>query len=189
MQQTNEKLITPAEYARLRGLNRSTIGRQIAEGKIPTADGKIDPVAADRARDRNIDQGRREQAARQKARRAKKPIPLAVQPIRRALTAADKGAVVDTLQQILAPEEILRFARVALRAGCSSQQAYVLATWFSVQPTMNLDGVEVEDLCNGFEDPTDDAWREVLGKDFDFDSADAKYDEISGPETAPEPAA
>ncbi len=186
----DEKLITPAEYARLRGLNRSTIGRQIAEGKIPTAaDGKIDPVAADRARDRNLDQGRREQAARQKARRAKKPIPLAVQPIRRALTAADKGAVVDTLRQITAPAEVLQFARVGRRAGCSPQQAYVLATWFSVQPSLNIDGLEVEDLCNGFEDPTEAQWREVLGKDFDFGAADAKYDEITGPETAPEPAA
>ncbi len=185
----DEKLITPAEYARLRGLNRSTIGRQIAEGKIPTAaDGKIDPVAADRARDRNLDQGRREQAARQKARRAKKPIPLAVQPIRRALTAADKGAVVDTLRQITAPAEVLQFARVALRAGCSPLQAYIVATWFSVQPTLNLD-VEVEDLCNGFEDPTEAQWRELLGEDFNFDTADAEFDRSTGPETAPEPAA
>ena len=66
MQRKNGKLITPAEYARLRGLNRSTISRQVAEGKIPTVDGLIDPAAADQGRERNLHQGRRAQQAERK---------------------------------------------------------------------------------------------------------------------------
>ena len=49
-----QKLITIAKYANLRGLNRSPISRQVAAGKIPTIDGRIDPAAADRARERNL---------------------------------------------------------------------------------------------------------------------------------------
>jgi hypothetical protein len=42
--------ITPAQYARQRGVAKSTVSRQIASGLIPTeADGLIDPVRADRA--------------------------------------------------------------------------------------------------------------------------------------------
>lgn len=53
-------LITPAEYARLRGLNRATISRQIKAGKIPThSDGLIDPREADSAREKNLDPGKR----------------------------------------------------------------------------------------------------------------------------------
>ena len=48
-------LLTAAEYARLRGLNRSTISRQIRSGQIPTHEGLIDPTEADRARERNLD--------------------------------------------------------------------------------------------------------------------------------------
>jgi phage terminase Nu1 subunit (DNA packaging protein) len=52
----NKKLITAAAYAKLRGLNRSTVSRQIRSGAIPTSGGGlIDPVAADAARERNLD--------------------------------------------------------------------------------------------------------------------------------------
>jgi hypothetical protein len=69
MQQTNGKLITAAAYARLRGLNRSTISRQIASGVIPTIDGLLDPRAADLAREKNLNGIRKEQAARRKTER------------------------------------------------------------------------------------------------------------------------
>jgi hypothetical protein len=57
-------LIKPAEYARVRGLNRSTVCRQIASGKIPTHGGLVDVAEADRARRNNLDQvrGRRKVA-------------------------------------------------------------------------------------------------------------------------------
>src|SRR5262245_22627778 len=69
MQRTNGRLITPSEYARLRGLNRSTISRQIASGAIPTVGGLLDPRAADLAREKNLNGIRRNQAARRKAER------------------------------------------------------------------------------------------------------------------------
>lgn len=63
MQQATKELITPAAYARLRGLNRSTVSRQIRDGVIPTTGGMIGPEAADRARDSNLNQKRRKAEA------------------------------------------------------------------------------------------------------------------------------
>lgn len=47
-------LITPAAYATARGLNRSTISRQIKRGVIPVHDGKVNPMEADTARRNNL---------------------------------------------------------------------------------------------------------------------------------------
>lgn len=47
-------LITPAEYARRRGLNKSTVYRQIADKKIPTVGDLVDVAAADVARKKNV---------------------------------------------------------------------------------------------------------------------------------------
>jgi len=60
MQRSNKRndRITPAAYARLRGLNRSTISRQIQSGVIKTIGGMIDVDQADRDRRNNLD-GRR----------------------------------------------------------------------------------------------------------------------------------
>ncbi len=58
-------LITPAAYARLCGLNRSTISRQIRDGKIPDHDGLIDVAEADVARERNLDVRNRRNAPSQ----------------------------------------------------------------------------------------------------------------------------
>jgi phage terminase Nu1 subunit (DNA packaging protein) len=46
------KYVTQAEFARICGVNRSTVHRWIASGRIESdAHGRIDPVAADRMRD------------------------------------------------------------------------------------------------------------------------------------------
>ncbi|MBM3744853.1 MAG: hypothetical protein FJW34_03530 [Acidobacteria bacterium] len=48
--------MTPAGYARARGLNRSTVSRQIRAGVITLdPDGRLDPAAADGARAANLD--------------------------------------------------------------------------------------------------------------------------------------
>jgi len=52
-------LITPAEYAPSRGLAKSTISRQVRQGKIPMHGGLIDPAEADEARKNNLDMSRR----------------------------------------------------------------------------------------------------------------------------------
>jgi hypothetical protein len=62
MQQENDSttgLVTPAEYARLRGLNRSTISRQIKTGTIPMHSGLIDPEEADRTRNSNLNMNKK----------------------------------------------------------------------------------------------------------------------------------
>jgi hypothetical protein len=51
----SDLLVTPNKYAKLRGLNRSTISRQIRAGKIRTHDGLLDPKEADRDRRQNLD--------------------------------------------------------------------------------------------------------------------------------------
>src|ERR1039458_6156297 len=63
------KVVSPAAYARSRGLNRSTISRQIREGKIPTIQGMIDPDVADLARQTNLDAAKCGDEALRKAQR------------------------------------------------------------------------------------------------------------------------
>jgi hypothetical protein len=61
-------LMRPSAYAKSRSLNPSTVSRQIRDGKIPTRDGMIDAVEADRARQRNLQPIRAAEAARRKAK-------------------------------------------------------------------------------------------------------------------------
>ncbi len=61
MQRRNKRhgLVSQAEYARITGVNRSTICREIKTGKIPVRpDGLIDVRRADRARRLNLDVSR-----------------------------------------------------------------------------------------------------------------------------------
>ena len=56
--QHEHELVTQAEYARLRGLNRSTVNRQVHRGLIPLHAGKVNRVEADKARRENLYLGR-----------------------------------------------------------------------------------------------------------------------------------
>ncbi len=47
------KLITRAEYARLRGVSRVAVGKAVKTGRIDLVDGLIDPIAADAQWERN----------------------------------------------------------------------------------------------------------------------------------------
>lgn len=69
MQSKTRQLITPAAYAKLRGLNRSTVSRQIHAQQIPTVKGLVDPEFADLARERNLDPAKRSDEAVRKAQR------------------------------------------------------------------------------------------------------------------------
>jgi hypothetical protein len=57
------KLIRPSEYAKSRGLARSTVSRQIRAKQIPTHGGLVDPAEADEARRLNLDPSKRRKAA------------------------------------------------------------------------------------------------------------------------------
>ena len=169
-----QKLISAAAYARLRNLNKSTISRQIADGTIPLTNGKIDPVAADRARERNLNGIRREQVARVREKRAEqKPGPVAVPSA--AERDAVHQAVVEALRQATAPDVQLSFARAARRVGCGTVQAFALALLLGCEVTGAVQELGVEDLLD-FEEPTPDQWRAVLGEEFDFEAGDAQFD-------------
>jgi hypothetical protein len=84
--------------------------------------------------------------------------------------------VVDILRRVVAPAEVLRFAAVALRAGCSANQAFVLSLWFTSAVLAELEAAEL----NGFVDPTDQQWRRILGPGFDFETADTDFERLTG---------
>jgi len=74
---TAQQFVTPAAYAKSRGLARSTVSRQIAAGKIPTHGKLLDPVEADTGRDENLHapRGGAVKAARNKPSGTQKPAP------------------------------------------------------------------------------------------------------------------
>lgn len=185
------KLVTVSEYARLRGLNRSTINRQVRSGQIPTVTGKIDPLLADRAREQNLDQTRREQAARRKAdaQKDKRAARVAVHRAPVVDDSNDSAAAVvrdladdavyrerlATLRRIVGCDQQTTFARVAVKMGCSREQAFALGSWFGCQPCLVTD-IHDADLENVrlFPSPSDEEWRDALG-DFDIDAADMLF--------------
>lgn len=52
------ELLSQRQYARLRGVTQQAVSKAVKAGRIPTVDGKIDPVAADRAWVANTDQSK-----------------------------------------------------------------------------------------------------------------------------------
>jgi hypothetical protein len=180
MQQKVRKLVSPAAYARSRGLNRSTISRQIRDGKIPTLEGMLDPEIADLAREKNLDQGKRSDEAVRKAQRddatKRAAVPsVPVPTVQHSGAPVAHAAVVDALRRVTAPLEILAFAKVALAAGASPTIAFVLGVWYATAPVMALAELDDNDIRD-FGEPTEAEWRELLGGDFDFDDAGEVYD-------------
>lgn len=118
-----------------------------------------------------------------KAERATPPIQGAPQ--------ADHGAdarrvAIGILQQTAAPLEVLAFARVCLRAGCTPVQVYVLAGWFGIQPAVNLAGLSCDDLADAaFPEPTPAQWRGLLGEAFDFAAGDELENDATWQEISP----
>lgn len=132
MQRTNEKLVSAAQYAEMRGLNRSTISRQIRDGSIPTVGGKVDPRAADQARKDNLDSTRVEQAQHRKAELSTKKQARALRPAQFA-PAPGAGYVGDA--RGLALRELFerlisqsgRIPGILCEAGCRDPVALAVA--------------------------------------------------------------
>jgi hypothetical protein len=114
-------MVTPAAYAESRGLNRSTICRQIRAGKIPTHNGFVKPSEADRARRENLSEPRGGGRRKQKADR---------EPIN---FQEDfwVGALAQ-MNQLRSPEKCGVIAELAIAYGCSAWQAWALATVWHV---------------------------------------------------------
>jgi hypothetical protein len=182
MQRPNGKLISPAAYARLRDLNRSTISRQIEAGVIPAHGGLLDPVEADAGREKNLNGKRHRQAVERKAELAAKasscPPPAApVVPVGASGSDAHQ-AVLATLRTITAPAAVLKFAALALRARCTIMQAFIVAQHFMIAPCLDLDTISADDLIH-FPAPLEADWRGLFGKDFNLDKADSEYDLVA----------
>ena len=184
--QRKRTTISQGEYARLRGLNRSTISRQVQNGAIPTHDGRIDPVEADRARGMNLDQAKRAVAVLRKQN---------LPPDRDSDPGVQGAGVDDAIHQarvgaladIAAKSEILKFARCALHLGCTPEVAGALGQLHGLQAGAALTDIECDDLDGArFVDPEPGEWRAVLGT-FDLDEADRLCNSVamvlvSGPE-------
>ncbi len=175
MQQS--KLISAAKYAKLRGLNRSTISRQIRSGAIPTHDGKIDPKEADAARARNLDQAKRAGAEIRKRRPgAKSEKPIAATSVSSAVPVEVDGineARTEALLQIVSPERVLRFAGALAELGLDPETACAAGQLFSLMASDALTDIDCED--RRFVDPTPEQWEMVLGQ-FDLNTADGMAD-------------
>lgn len=149
--QQEGKLLSISEYARLRNLNKSTISRQIADGKIPTRDGRIDPVEADTARTRNLSSCKVEAATLRKRARAQasprrarvEPYPVRAQnrALDLSVATAERAApsVESVLRAILAWRDRLPglFHRMGAPHGVALMSAEVLeALLLTVTGTM-----------------------------------------------------
>jgi len=178
--QTTSKLITASEYARLRDLNKSTVSRQIRRGQIPvSAEGLIEPVAADRARERNLNQTKRlgaELRKRSLPPRGDRKVDAVAAPPAAAVDELDVAhqARVSVLAEIAAPSEVIAFAMSCVSLGCSRELACALAQLYSAWPALALADIGSEDL-EGFAEPSPDEWRRALGR-FDVEAADALCD-------------
>jgi hypothetical protein len=176
--QPKSKFIKPAAYAKLRNLNKSTVSRQIKSGQIPVnAEGMVDPVAADRARERNLDPSKRLGAEIRKRNPALRSGDRKAAATSGAAIADGDGihqARLDVLVEIAAPSEVLGFALACLHLGCSRELACALAGLYSAWPALALSDMEPEDL-DVIAEPSPDEWRRALGG-FDAEEADALCD-------------
>ena len=159
-------LITAAAYAKLRGLSRSTVSRQVRAGQIPTRNGLIDPIAADSAREKNLDPARRAGAELRKRNR----------PRRASDPGEGDGSArevrIDVLAEVTAVRAVLAFAEDGVRMGLSKVQACAAAQLYSIHAGEALPDIECDDYDARFADPTPDDWRRIFG-DFDIAAADA----------------
>jgi hypothetical protein len=178
--QPKSKYITPSAYAKLRGLNKSTVCRQVKSGQIPVnSEGRLDPVAADRARERNLDPSKRlgaEARKRNPPPRGDRKADAVAGPPAAAVDEQDRThqTRVDVLKEIAAPPECLMFALACLHLGCSRELACALAKMYFTWPALALEDLDPEDL-DGITEPSSDEWQRELGR-FDVEAADALCD-------------
>jgi hypothetical protein len=95
-----------------------------------------------------------------------------------------RKARLQVLREIAAPFELLVFGRVALRMGCSPEQARALAMWYSTAPALALKDICSEDLEGLFIDPSPEQWVGAIGE-IDFDASNCLYDSVDVREAGP----
>jgi hypothetical protein len=125
--------VTPAEYARRIGVNRSTVSRQIKKGVIPTHSGLVDPAEADerRANYLSISRGRNTLAQRQAGRAWVPEAEDSIASRLAALTAdggTDRAAWRELLDTLVRGSD--RIPAMALELGLTMPQALSAAEQF-----------------------------------------------------------
>jgi hypothetical protein len=130
--------------------------------------GLIDPIAADSAREKNLDPARRAGAELRKRNRP---------PERRAPDPGEgdgsaREVRIDVLAEVTAVREVLGFAEDCVRMGLSKVQACAAAQLYSIHAGEALPDIECDDYDARFADPTPDDWHRLFG-DFDIAEADA----------------
>jgi predicted DNA-binding transcriptional regulator AlpA len=186
-----KSIISKSELAAVLGLSRGRISQLCQREDFPSrTDGRIDRERAVRwYRDAGLaEQGTKRgpkppQRAAVKPARAAQPSQSATEPL---TGPCMRRVAVGVLQHIAAPKEVLEFARVAQRAGCTAEQTYIVARQFFIQPSVNLPGLSCDDLADvAFPEPTATEWRNLLGQDFDFEKAEVLHDKANWPEIDP----
>ena len=118
------EMISPAQYARSRGLSRNTVCKQIRHGKISAPNGFLDPTVADQERARNLRPSRVIEAARRKASSPKPTVVAPSSDLRRAFAEGQQ----DAIKRIVAGFQ--RLPRALVDLGLSVEQAYGAAIAF-----------------------------------------------------------
>lgn len=193
--------ITKSEFADQLGCARSTISALVSKGLPVCPDGKVDGERALRWIVKSVSgarggwfAGRRGEGVLERAQgllRGRKATRRPAGGTPNVSESADSihAARVQLLEQIATPAEVLKFGRVALRLGCTPEQAYALAVWYACQPCLAVDGIEAEEFTpERFPEPTRAQWTETLGAAIDFDAANELSDAASAPEIGPEAA-
>ena len=180
------KLSEYAAHRKRLGLTGST--RQAVHGAVKTrrisllVDGSIDPVVADAEWLRRTDPSKQRKVSPHGRAPAGdgtcKP-----ERARGQAGAPDDGEYhagqVEALASITSVTEVLSFAVVCARLGCSREVASAIAQLHSSRAVLAVDGVTEDDLSGeGFIDPTPENWRRELGE-FDLDEADALCDSVA----------
>jgi hypothetical protein len=175
-----KSIITKAELAAVLGLSKGRISQLSKRDGFPCRpDGRIDRERAVQwYHDAGLGNGVTKRGPRPKAASVEIPTRPSTD------SSGAYHAVLDALLRIASPAAVLRFAAVALRAGCSAESAYCVAQWFACQPALDLTEINADDLSD-FTEPTREQWIQLLGPDFDFDAADGMHDAATFIETSP----
>ena len=178
--------LTPAAYARARGLCKSTVYRQIAEKKIPVRpDGLVDVAAADEARRSNPVAAKRwDWESRKKSARRPGAAGVAVPAAKAEIADAIEGSpLMRILNMLTSPAEQQRFAAMALRITANAEMSYLLTQWFTEQIGCNaiFETLNEDELSTGYS-VTD--LSSILGR-LDVPTLDRFYEELAPPELIP----
>jgi hypothetical protein len=167
--QTEEQWITRAEAAKRLKVSAVMVGKYVGRGLPTRSDKRIPWPQADAWVKTHIHKSRSGNfASRTRAAHANEDV--------------RRSAKLEALNEITSTAEMARFARVALRMGCTPEQAYMLSLWFASQATLALTDIDTDEIP----DTPEPDWEAALGKKIDFKRLDDLMEQATAPEVLPE---